>query len=77
MPQWAANPPAEGHTHFLPRLQLLVRVTVPNKHISVVGLFLILIEALTQGNLWGSANDEHVWDGPQQRVMDCSWGQPS
>lgn len=39
---------------------------------SRVCLFLIPVEALTQGNLWGSAND--VRDGPQQGVMDCPLG---
>lgn len=75
VPQWAANPPAGPcQTHFLLRLQLFARVTVPNKLISVVCLFLIPVEALTQGNLWGNANDQHVWDGPQQGVMDCPLG---
>lgn len=47
---------------------------LPNKHIHVVCLFLIPMEALTQGNLWGSANEKHGWDGPQQGVMDCPLG---
>lgn len=49
--------------------------TVPNTHIPIACLLIpILMEALTQGNLRGGANDEHVWDGPQQGVMDCPLG---
>lgn len=49
--------------------------TVPKRHILLVCLFIpILMETLTLGNHWGDANDDHLWDGPQQRVMDCPWG---
>lgn len=80
VPQWAANPPVGTLSDTFPSkasalCEQAQRVTVPNTHIPTACLFIpVLMEALTQGNLWGGANDEHVWDGPQQGVMDCPLG---
>lgn len=71
--QWAATPLRRPRrTDFLPGLQALTAAWTP---IPVVCLFiLILTETLTLGNRWGDANNDHVWDGPQQEVTDCPLG---